>query len=60
MKQEKLTFNDLAEMFVKKYPYIIPNRRNVGTFAKQAGYIKIQQMINNKTYYFYIREEDIK
>lgn len=60
MSKTKITFDELCEIFAKEHPYLIPNRRNVGLYAKKIGYVKMRQTINNVNHCFYVRKEDIK
>ena len=53
--KQKMTFVELSEFFVKHYD-IVPNKRVIGEYAKQAGYKRHTQMINRKFHNFYINE----
>ena len=63
MKQEaemkpKMYFDEMAEAFAVENPYFIPNKNNVGRFARGKGYIRAKQVINHKQIYFYIKPQD--
>ena len=52
--KEKMTFDEMCEVYSKNFPYFKPNRSNVGRFAKVLGYKLAKQMVNRKVYLFYI------
>lgn len=60
MQDKKITFDELCSMFSKEHPYLTPNNRNVGSWAKKNGFVKMRQTINNVNYCFYVRKEDVK
>lgn len=52
--------DQMAEMFVKDYPYLKPNRRAVGGYARRNGYTRLCQIENGKQVYFYVKNEHVK
>lgn len=60
MQDKRISFDELCEMFAKEHPYLTPNNRNVGGWAKKNGFVKMRQTIHNVNYCFYVRKEDIK
>lgn len=59
-EKSKFNFDEMCEMFVKDYPYFIPNRRNVGAYAKRKGFVLCKQKINKKQIYFYVPQSILK
>ena len=62
--KSKMTFDEMARVFVAKHPEFIPNRSNVGRFAKRIGFRLVKQVINYKQTYTYfnptIKDENKK
>lgn len=52
MQDKRITFDELCAMFSKEHPYLTPNNRNVGGWAKKKGFVKMRQTINNVNYCF--------
>lgn len=50
-----MTYEEMLEAYLTTKPIFLPNHVRVGKFAKQQGYRRERQMINNKTIYFYVR-----
>lgn len=50
----------MFEQFAKEYPYLVPNKNNVGRYARKIGLVLMKQVINKKQTYFYVRKEDLK
>ena len=55
--KSKMSFEEMAEAFTNENPYYSPNRRNVGTYAKQHGYVLKKQMVNCKFISFYLKNK---
>lgn len=51
----EMTFDEMAEAFVKDYPWFVPNNTNVGRYAKKNGYMKIKQMVNKVIVMKYVK-----
>jgi len=41
-----MTFDEMAEALLEEQPWLVPNKANVGRYAKRNGYMRVQQMIN--------------
>lgn len=41
-----MTFDEMAESLLEDSPWLVPNKANVGRYAKRHGYMRVQQMIN--------------
>lgn len=50
----KMTFDEMAELFVQDNPAFLPNRSTVGRYAKRLGYMPAKQMVNKVMTYFYV------
>lgn len=50
-----MTFDEMAEALISEKPWIVPNRVNVGQFAKKNGYTRVKQMINKVTVMTYVK-----
>lgn len=59
-KKSKITVEEMFEQFAKEYPYLVPNKNNVGRYARKIGLVLMKQVINKKQTYFYVRKEDLK
>ena len=55
--KDVMSFDEMAEAFVKDYPYYVPNKARVGRFAKAKGYVVCKQKNNYKQTYFYVKQE---
>ncbi len=55
--KDKMTFDEMAEAYKAEHPFFAPNRRTVGTFAKEHGYILMKQAINNINHSFYLKQQ---
>lgn len=53
----KMTFEEMAEVFSYEHPELIPNKSNVGRFAKKLGYRLIKQTVNYKQIYSYFNPQ---
>lgn len=53
----KMSFDEMAELFAHEHPELIPNKSNVGRFARKLGYKPVKQVINYKQIYSYFNSE---
>ena len=58
-KKVRYSIDEIAELFLKNYPYLIPTKQAVGRFAKRQGFTMMKQMIQGKLIYFYVKKENI-
>jgi len=52
-----MSFDEMAELFAHEHPELIPNKSNVGRFARKLGYKPVKQVINYKQIYSYFNSE---
>lgn len=57
-KKVRYSIDEIAELFLKSYPYLIPTKQAVGRFAKRQGFTMMKQMIQGKLIYFYVKKQD--
>lgn len=50
----RMSMDEMYAAFTIAHPEFIPNKKNVGTFAKNMGYKKMKQVINYRQTYFYV------
>ena len=58
-KKVRYSIDEMAELFLKSYPYLIPTNHAVGRFAKRQGFTMIKQMIKGKLICFYVKKENV-
>lgn len=56
--KDKMTGEELAEVFKMNNPAFEANSNIVGRFAKKLGYKYVKQTKNHVTTYFYVRETE--
>lgn len=54
--KKEMSFNEMAAAFADVYPWLVPNRSNVGRYAKRNGYMKVSQMINKVIVMKYVKK----
>ena len=58
-KKVRYSIDEIAELFLKNYPYLIPTKQAVGRFAKRQGFTMMKQMIQGKLIRFYVKKENV-
>ena len=58
-KKVRYSIDEMTELFLKSYPYLIPTKHAVGRFAKRQGFTMIKQMIQGKLICFYVKKENV-
>lgn len=58
-KKVRYSIDEIAELFLKSYPYLIPTKQAVGRFAKRQGFTMMKQMIQGKLIRFYVKKENV-
>ena len=53
--KQHMTFYEMAEVLLKEKPWLVPNKVNVGQFAKRNGYKRVKQMINKVIVMTYVK-----
>ena len=56
--KDKMSFEEISEVFVANNPWFVPNYSNVGRFAKKLGYVRMKQMTNKHINYFYVKSHN--
>lgn len=57
--KQVMTFDEMAQYYAERHP-LSPNNKNVGTYARAIGFIRIKQTTNGKRKYYYYNENIIK
>lgn len=50
-----MTFDEMAEVLLQERPWLVPNRVNVGQFARKNGYVRVKQVVNKVTVMTYVK-----
>ena len=58
-KKVRYSIDEITELFLKSYPYLIPTRHAVGRFARRQGFTMIKQTIQGKIICFYVKKENV-
>lgn len=53
--KQHMTFDEMAAALVEDSPWLVPNKVNVGKYAKKHGYVRTKQMINKVIVMKYVK-----
>lgn len=53
----KMSFDEMAAVFAHEHPEFIPNKSNVGRFARKIGFKPVKQVVDYKQTYSYYNPE---
>lgn len=55
----RMTFDEMSQIMQKRSSKI-PNKVNVGQYAKRLGYRVYKPMVNRKVLFFYIKDDELR
>lgn len=50
--KQLMTFDEMAQHYAENNP-LLPNNKNVGTYARRLGFDRIKQTVSGKRKYYY-------
>lgn len=53
--KQHMTFDEMAEALLQEKPWLVPNKVNVGQYAKRHGYKRVKQMVNKVIVMTYVK-----
>lgn len=55
-RKDRMEISDMEQLFKETYPWLKPNRYNIGRLAKTEGYVRRSQITNGEKEYFYVKK----